>query len=82
MTYFELNENEKQELRNTLYFESLYNAEDSILLCDLTNDQEDAIAACNDAEDIPESIMVAVFGCFDFVPDDFWCNIDAEDKTE
>lgn len=76
MTYLELNENEKQELRNTLYFESLYNAEDSYLLCDLTNEQDDIIDACDSPDDIPENIMAAIFECFDFVPEDFWCNID------
>ena len=75
MTYFELSADEKNELCNTLYFERLYNAEDSYLLCDLTNEQQDIIAACNDAEDIPESIMLAVFDCYDFVPEDFWCNV-------
>ena len=82
MTYLELNENEKHELRNTLYFEKLYNSEDSYLLSDLTNEQDDIICACDSPEDIPESIMQIVFGIYDFSPDDFWCNIDAEDKTE
>ena len=76
MTYLELNENEKQELRGKLFYDSYYGDEDNTEFYYLTDAQKEIVINCDYPGQIPEEIMIAAFGCYDFVPDDFWCNLE------
>ena len=74
MKYCELREEEKAELRETLLDESM-RPDGGTDFDSLSNEQKEIVLNCINAEDIPEEIMEAAFGIYDFVEDDFWCNV-------
>jgi hypothetical protein len=72
--YCELTENEKDELRNTMFYASLYNRDDPWYSA-LSADEQEVIDDCDDESEIPESIMLSAFGGISFVEEDFFCNL-------
>ena len=74
MNYCELTENEKAELRDSLFCASLYNRDDPYYST-LSAEEQKVIDDCADGEDIPESIMLSAFGGISFVEEDFFCNL-------
>ena len=72
--YGELTENEKAELRDSLFCASLYNRDDPYYSA-LNTEEQEIIDNCTDGEDIPESIMLSAFGDISFVEEDFFCNL-------
>lgn len=72
--YCDLTENEKAELRDSLFCASLYNRDDCYYSA-LDTEEQEVIDRCLDADDIPESIMLSAFGGISFVEEDFFCNL-------
>lgn len=74
MKYRELREEEKQELREALFDRHLWENDDSDF-ASLSAEEQDIVRNCEWADDIPESVMESAFGMYDFVPEDFFCNL-------
>ena len=74
MKYCELREEEKSELRFTLWLQSISNDGDTEFNY-LSADEQKIVDNCESPEDIPEAVMVSAFGCYSFVTEDFFCNI-------
>ena len=75
MKYCELTESEKKELRDTLLDQSI--CHDGYTDYDyLSVEQQKIVDNCVFSEDIPEDIMEAAFGIYDFVEGDFFCNVE------
>ena len=73
MKYCELREEEKYELRSTLWDQSL--THDGYTDYDYLSNEEQAIVdSAEYPDDIPESVMESAFGIYDFVERDFFCN--------
>ena len=68
MKLCELSYEEKNELKNTLY----YGCDEYELLSD---DEKNTVDSAVCWEDIPDSILESAFGMYDFVQEDFFCNI-------
>lgn len=77
MKYKDLRLEEKQELRGALFDSNLWEDEYSDF-ASLSAEEQDIVRNCEWAEDIPESVMESAFGMYDFVPQDFWCNLESE----
>ena len=75
MKYCELTASEKAELRDTLFFASLYPNENFDFVC-LSAEQQRVVCECACSDDIPEDIMESAYGCYDFVEEDFFCNVE------
>lgn len=77
MKYFELREEEKAELRQTLWEQSVFEQDDCGYneYAYLSNKSKEAVDNAEIPEDIPEYAMVEAFGSYDFVTGDFFCNI-------
>ena len=74
MKYCDLREYEKNELRETLWHESCVH--DGYTDYDyLSAEQQLVVDNCKTWEEIPEEIMEAAYGVYDFVEEDFFCNI-------
>ena len=74
MKYRELREEEKQELREALFDRHLWENDDSDFAY-LSAEEQDIVRNCEWADDIPESVMESAYGFYDFVDEDFWCNL-------
>lgn len=75
MKYCELTASEKAELRDTLFWASVYPGEDPDF-DGLSAEQQEVVSNCDSSDDIPEDIMEAAYGCYDFVEEDFFCNVE------
>lgn len=74
MKYEELREEEKNELRWTLWDQSMHN--DGYTDYNyLSVEEQEIVDACAKPEDIPESVMISAFGHYIFCEQDFFCNI-------
>lgn len=71
MKIYELSSAEKGELKEALFYG-----------CDeyewLSDDEKNAVDSAEWWEDIPDSVIESAFGMYDFVPGDFWCNLESE----
>ena len=74
MKYFELREEEKAELRQKLWEDSMY-GDGYTEYAYLSAASAEAVDNAARPEDIPESVMEEAFGCYDFVEEDFFCNV-------
>ena len=63
----ELTKDELWELKDRLY----WNTDAEFL----TDEQRDIVENADIQDDIPDELIYDVFGCYDFVNDDFWCNV-------
>lgn len=63
----ELSEKELWELKDRLY----WNPEEEFL----TDRQRAIVEKADIQDDIPDELIYDVFDCYDFVDDDFWCNV-------
>ena len=72
--YLDLTENEKAELRDSLFCASLYNRDDPWYSA-LSEDEQKIVDDCADGNDIPESVMLSAFRGVSFVVEDFFCNL-------
>ena len=75
MKYYELTVSEKNELRETLFYESC--SHDGYTDFDfLTVEQQNIVENCESSEDIPDEVMESAYGSYDFVEGDFFCNVE------
>ena len=77
MKYIELREEEKMELRSALFDQShnhdcYYPGTD---YDNLSAEEQAIVDGCEWEEDIPEAIMESAYGHYDFVEEDFFCDI-------
>lgn len=73
MNYNELTVSEKNELRETLFLESI--SHDGYTDFDyLSPEDQDIVLNCSDPSEIPEEVMEAAYGSYAFVEGDFFCN--------
>lgn len=63
----ELTKDELWELKDKLY----WNTDAEFL----TDKQRTIVESADVQDDIPDELIYDVFGCYDFVEDDFWCNV-------
>ena len=78
MKYIELREEEKAELRETLWEQSVFQHDDDFGYNEyayLSAEFAEAVDNAKSPEDIPENVMKETFGSYDFVAEDFFCNI-------
>ena len=88
MKYFELREEEKAELREELW-DQMMDADERLRDDWGYNDYAYLSAASTEAvdnaarpEDIPEFAMEEAFGDYDFVEEDFFCNLKKDEEEE
>ena len=74
MKYCELTTSEKAELRETLFAESIV-CDESRDFNSLSEESKAIVNNCECAEDIPEEVMEEAYGEYDFMVEDFWCNL-------
>ena len=73
MKYNELTVSEKNELRGTLFLESI--AHDGYTDFDyLSPENQDIVLNCSDPSEIPEEVMEAAYDIYSFTEEDFFCN--------
>lgn len=73
MKYNELTVSERNELRETLFLESI--THDGYTDFDyLSPENQDIVMACSDPSEIPEAVMEAAYDIYNFVEEDFFCN--------
>lgn len=73
MKYCELTTSEKNELRETLFFESA-SGEKGTDFDMLSDAEKEIVVACSWWDEISEEIMESAYGMYDFVEQDFFCN--------
>lgn len=73
MKYIELNVEEKAELRQNLWEQGIYG--DGCEYSELSAESAQKVDNAASPEDIPESVMEEAFGIYDFVEEDFFCNV-------
>jgi len=71
MSYTELREEEKEELRAALY----WGGEDCYDYSNLSAAEKEIVDNAESPEDIPEEVMISAYGHYSFVEEDFFCNI-------
>lgn len=74
MNYCELTVSEKKELRESLYFGAM-DGESYDFDC-LSDESKRIVKNCECADDIPEAVMEEAYGMYDFVEEDFFCNVE------
>jgi len=75
MKYAELTQAEKNELRSTLWSESIYHDSYSDFNF-LSAEEKEIVSNCESPCEIPESVMESAYNMYDFVEEDFFCNTD------
>lgn len=79
MKYCELTESEKKELREALFYGAAYD-EEYMVFSVLSDESKQIVRNCEWAEDIPESVMEEAYDVYDFVEEDFFCNVESEEE--
>ncbi len=72
--YNDLTEEEKSELRDNLWSESVSNYGYSDYDY-LSAEEQKMVDNANQPEDIPESVMLSAYGGYSFTEEDFMCNL-------
>jgi len=71
MNYFELRQEERDELRETLF----YGCEQCCEYDYLSEEEKTIVQNANCPADITDDVMISAFGGYDFVEEDFFCNL-------
>ena len=71
MNYLELRQEERDELRETLF----YRCEDCVEYDYLSESEKAVVRNAEHPYDITDDVMISAFGGYDFVEEDFFCNL-------